>query len=228
MGSWHEKLGVFDLETTGVDVETARIVTAHVGVIDECGDVVERQDWMLDPGVPIPSGATAVHGITTERARADGIPAVVGVAQIVATLLSQLQRGIPVVAYNAAYDFTVLNREAVRHGIVPLATPAPVVDPLIIDRAVDRYRKGKRTLQVTAGHYGVPLLDAHDSGADAIAAGRVAQAIARVYAQALAIDAVELHRRQVAWCQEQAENFQVYMRRVRDPKFTCSGAWPER
>jgi DNA polymerase-3 subunit epsilon len=39
----------------------------------------------------------------------------------------------------------------------------------------ERYRKGKRTLEVVAAHYAVTLTGAHDAAADAIAAGRVAQ-----------------------------------------------------
>ena len=71
-------------------------------------------------------------------------------------------------------------------GIAPFSAPrAPVIDPLVIDKAVDRYRKGKRTLEAAAAFYGVPLDDAHDAGADAIAAGRVAQAIAREHGAAL-------------------------------------------
>ena len=228
MRAWHDELGVFDLETTGVDTDTARIVSAHVGVLDASGEVIERLDWLVDPGIEIPAQATAVHGITTERARAEGRDAPTAVAEIVAALRTLLNRGIPIVAYNAPYDLTLLNREALRHGVAPLAEPAPIVDPLVIDKAVDKYRRGKRTLEVTAGFYGVPLVGAHDAGADAIAAGRVAQAIARAYPNELGIDAAELHRLQVRWCREQAEDFQAYMRRVKDPAFTTSGAWPER
>jgi DNA polymerase-3 subunit epsilon len=226
--SWHHELGVFDLETTGIDVETARIVTAHVGLLDADGNVVHRRDWLLDPGVEIPAEATAVHGITTEQARELGMDPARGVAAIVAQLRSLFDRGIPVVAYNAPYDFTLLDREANRHGIPPLVSPGPIIDPLVIDKAVDKYRRGKRTLTVTATHYGVDLLEAHDAGADAIAAGRVAQALARMHADVLAVEAAELHRRQVDWCSEQAADFQEYMRRVRDPEFTTSGAWPIR
>src|SRR6478609_10030477 len=110
--SWHHELGVFDLETTGIDVESARIVTAHVGLLDSDGLVRHRRDWLLDPGVEIPSEATAVHGITTEVARRNGMDAARGVAAIVAQLRSLFERGIPVVAYNAPYDFTLLDREA--------------------------------------------------------------------------------------------------------------------
>src|SRR5690242_14209157 len=115
MSSWHQRLGVFDLETTGIDVESARIVTAHVGLLDETGQVLHRRDWILDPVVEIPAEATAVHGITTERARQDGMDAARGIAAIVAQLRSLFERSIPVVAYNAPYDFTLLDREARRH-----------------------------------------------------------------------------------------------------------------
>lgn len=228
MSRWHEELGVFDLETTGVDVETARIVTAHVGTINAEGQLVQRLDWLVDPGIDIPEQATAIHGVTTERAREQGTAAGQAVAEIVQALAAILERGVPVVAYNAAYDLTVLNREALRHGVTGLANPSPIVDPLVIDKAVDKYRRGKRTLTVTAEFYGVPLLDAHDASADAVAAGRVAQALAKAHSAQLAVDADQLHDLQVTWCHEQAMSFQDYMRRTKDPAFVTSGAWPER
>ncbi len=226
--NWASSLAVFDLETTGIDVETSRIVTANVSVIDADGAVLESSDWLLNPGVEIPAGATAVHGISTERAQADGMPAGEGVGQILERLRAVLERSLPVVAYNAPYDFTILNREARRHGLAALETPGPIIDPLVIDKAVDRYRKGKRTLEAAAAFYGVPLDDAHDAAADAVAAGRVAQAIAREHGAALPASATELHTKQVAWAAEQAASFQKYMRANRDPEFTADGAWPER
>lgn len=228
MNNWCDTLAVFDLETTGIDVETSRIVSATVAVLDAAGHVLERSDWLIDPGVEIPEQATNVHGITTEHAAQNGGTPVEGIAEIVATIRALLGRGLPLVAYNAPYDLTLLNRESMRHGIPPLLSPTPVIDPLVIDKAVDRYRKGKRTLQVTSAFYGVLLEDAHDAGADAIAAGRVAQAIARLHAHLLPPTVEELHLQQIAWCSEQAESFQSYMRRERDPHFVASGGWPER
>jgi DNA polymerase-3 subunit epsilon len=225
---WYETLGVFDLETTGVDVETSRIVSAHVGVIDGSGEVVERRDWLADPGVEIPEQASAVHGITTERARLEGRPAGEVVEEILGALADIFARGIAVTIYNAPYDLSLLNREAARHGLAPLAAPAPVIDPLVIDKAVDKYRKGKRTLEAAALFYGVDLTDAHDAGADAIAAGRVAQAMARKYAAQLAVDAAELHRSQMGWSAEQDASFADYMRRTHNPDFVSSrGGWPQ-
>jgi DNA polymerase III subunit epsilon len=225
---WYETLAVFDLETTGVDVETSRIVSAHVGIIGADGAVIEKLDWLADPGVEIPAGASAVHGITTERARAEGRPAAEVIAEIVAALRSAFDRGLALTVYNAPYDLTLLNRECLRHGIPPLVDPKPVVDPLVIDKAVDRYRKGKRTLEASAQLYGVNLTDAHDAGADAVAAGRVAQAIAREHAAALNFTAEDLHTRQIQWRAEQDASFADYMRRTRDPDFSSDrGGWPQ-
>lgn len=69
--SWYDRLGVFDLETTGIETETSRIVSAYVGVVDAFG-APKGVSWLADPGVEIPAQASAVHGITTERARAEG------------------------------------------------------------------------------------------------------------------------------------------------------------
>ena len=221
-------LAVFDLETTGVDVRTARIVTACVALLDASGAVVSRRDWLADPGVEIPEGAAAVHGISTERARAQGRPAVEVVAEIVDELRTVLSAGTPLVVYNAPYDLTLLAFEAARHGVAPLVDPAPVVDPLVIDKAVDRYRKGKRTLEAAAAHYGVALDGAHDAGVDAIAAGLVARAIAEQHAAALPPTLAELQTAQAAWHEQQADSFEDYMRRQRDQRFTADRGWPVR
>jgi DNA polymerase-3 subunit epsilon len=224
---WFETLGVFDLETTGIDTETSRIVSAYVGVVDAEGQP-KGVSWLADPGVEIPAGASAVHGITTERAQSEGRPAVEVVAEIVAVLRALLDQGVPLVIYNAAYDLTLLNRECLRYEIEPLSDPTPVVDPLVIDRAMDRYRKGKRTLEAAAEFYGVELMDAHDAEADAVAAGRVAQAIARKYSDTLGDDVVMVHTNQVTWAADSASSFQEYMRRTKDPDFVADGLWPQR
>ncbi len=223
---WASRLAVFDLETTGIDVETSRVVTANVSVIDADGLPVSRRDWLVNPGVDIPEQATAVHGVTTARAVAEGRDAAEVIGEIVAALREVLASGLPLVIYNAPYDLTLLDREARRYGVEPLHAPMPIIDPLVIDKAVDKYRKGKRTLTVTAEFYGVELLDAHDAGADAIAAGRVAQAVAAKHAKALQITGEELHGRQAVWFKEQALSFQEYMRRSRDPEFTARTEWP--
>ncbi|OJX63378.1 MAG: DNA polymerase III subunit epsilon [Micrococcales bacterium 73-13] len=223
--AWYETLASFDLETTGIDVRTARIVSACV--VELRGDeVVARRDWLLDPGVPIPEQATRVHGITTERARAEGVAAPAGVQSILEAVRGVLARGLGLVVYNAPYDLTLLAHEARRHGLEGFL-PQPIVDPIILDKQVDRYRKGKRTLDLTAAHYGVPLTDAHDAGADAIAAGRIAHAIGTRYAEALPQDAMELHRAQIDWAAQQQADFARFMRERVSPDWVSDRpAWP--
>lgn len=227
---WMSLIGVFDLETTGLDVTADRIVTAHVGLLDADGGVVASRQWLADPGIDIPAAATAVHGVTTARARAEGAPAAGVVAGIVAAIGDLFARGIPVVAYNASYDLSLLHHEALRHGVAPLAMTAPVVDPLVVDKALDRYRRGKRTLQVVAEHYAVTLEAAHDASADAIAAGRVAQAIARRHGTRWPATAAELHTQQIAWARDQAASLTEYFIRIGrlDAGDALDGSWPLR
>ena len=169
-----------------------------------------------------------MHGISTETARASGISAAVGIEQIVRRLGEMLERGYPIVAYNAPFDLSLLRAEAERYGVAWPETLSPVLDPLVMDKQLDRYRKGKRTLTAATEHYGVTIEQAHDAGEDAIAAGRVLQAIARKYAADLPGELDELHAAQVSWARAQAENFQAYMRRVKDPAFVADGDWPIR
>lgn len=225
---WARTLAVFDTETTGIALDTTRIVSAHVSLLDHTGHVSEARDWLIDPGIEIPERATAVHGITTEFAREHGREPAEAIADIVAVLTAYLDSGIPLVAYNASYDFSILDREAQRYGLDPIADARPIIDPLIIDKAVDRYRKGKRTLEAATAHYGVILENAHDAAADAVAAGRVAQAIARVHADKLAMTALELHDAQIAWAADQAASFAEYLRSQGKTPYRDDGRWPVR
>ena len=226
--SWLSRVGVFDLETTGVDVTSDRVVTAYVGVLDADGRQIAARSWLADPGIPIPEGATAVHGITTAHARAQGRPAREVVSEVTAALRSLFEHGVPVVAYNASYDFSLLAHEAARLGIPPLGDPSPIIDPLVIDKAYDRYRRGRRTLEVVAAHYAVALDDAHEASADAIAAGRVAQALARRYA--LPATSAELHTNQIAWARSQAASLTEYFVSIGrlEPDDALDGSWPVR
>lgn len=80
---------VFDTETTGVDVTECRIVSVFVGLMDvRTGLFDERVSVhrLVDPGVDIPEGATAVHGISSERAREFGSRPVEVVGQVLALI----------------------------------------------------------------------------------------------------------------------------------------------
>jgi DNA polymerase-3 subunit epsilon len=180
------RIAVFDTETDGVDTETCHIVSAFVGVMDTAtGAMLERWSWLLNTGHPIPQEASDVHGITTERMMAEGSDPKQGIFEIAQRLDIIARQGIVLVAMNAAFDFTLLDRELARHwpGMRPLMEPndegvitRPIVfDPMVLDRAIDKYRKGSRKLVDLARVYGVPVeANAHDAEADCRMAGRVA------------------------------------------------------
>ena len=223
---WAKQIAVFDLETTGLDLTEARIVTACAVELNAAGQIVgTNSEWLANPGIPIPTQASDVHGVTTEIAVRDGRPADLVVAELLDTLRNFFARGLPVIAYNAPYDFTILHYEALRHGLEPLKLGS-VIDPLVIDKFKDKYRKGKRRLENAADFYKVTLDDAHNATADAVAAGRVAQAIARRWADELPATAKELHDAQVGWSDTLDSDFESYMRRSVNPDFTSTRGWP--
>ncbi|MCQ4612990.1 3'-5' exonuclease [Corynebacterium sp. CCUG 51687] len=157
----------FDLETTSVNPRTARIVTSSLVTID--GAQANAHEALADPGVEIPAEAAAVHGITTEYAREHGRPHDEVLQETVDMIKRGWEDGLTLIVFNAPYDLSVL-----RQLTGDFTVTGPVFDPLVIDRAKDRYRKGKRNLGALCELYGVKLDNAHDATADATAAARLA------------------------------------------------------
>ncbi|MGW2742335.1 exonuclease domain-containing protein [Streptomyces sp. NPDC001450] len=185
--TWHlGRLAAFDLETTGVDVESDRIVTAAVHALGG-GETRESHEWLADPRIEIPAEATAVHKITTEYARMHGDPADMVADQVAAFLAVQVRDGVPVVGHNVPFDLTLLDRELRRYKLSTLAErigdrPLHVIDTRVLDTYAVPYRRrpseeqGARQLVTLAQFYGVPWDDkaAHGCSYDAEVAAVVA------------------------------------------------------
>ncbi|WP_060885436.1 exonuclease domain-containing protein, partial [Streptomyces caniscabiei] len=188
MTCWYEgPLAAFDTETTGVDVETDRIVSAAVVVQDAPGTRPRVTRWLVNPGVPVPAAATAVHGLTDEQLQRDGRWPAPVMEEIARALAEHAVRGRPLVVMNAPFDLTLLDRELRRHRASSLdryveTTPLRVLDPRVLDKHLDRYRKGRRTLTDLCAHYEVTLDGAHDAAADAQAAMDVVRAVGHRFA----------------------------------------------
>lgn len=225
---WHRgPLASWDTETTGTVTRTDRIVSA--ALIRPNGDV---QRWLSDvDGVEIPAAAAKIHGITTEHARAHGSPAKQVVEEITDALAGELSAGrAALVVMNAPFDLSLLDAECARHGVPTVAARigavAPVVDPLVLDRAVDKYRKGRRNLESLAAEYGVTLDGAHQADADAQAALEVALRLAERHKQ-LQVPARVLHGWQVQWHEKWATGYEAFLRRSK-PGATVDRGWPLR
>jgi DNA polymerase III epsilon subunit-like protein len=229
MTGWHlGELLAFDLETTAPEPTEARIVTACTARVN--GSVAGFslvKAWLVDPGVDIPEEAAAIHGITTEQARAEGADPAVALPEITQYLYDAWAAGSPVIGHNVSYDLTVLAYERARHGLAPFEVRGPVVDTFVLDKHVDKYRRGSRTLTVTAGHYRVALDGAHDATFDALASARIAWRICQRFPQIAGMSLAQLHDAQVGWAAEQAAGLQDYFRRT-DPAAIVDGTWPVR
>lgn len=135
---------------------------------------------------------------------ADDHPAVV-VEQIARRVAARVTGGVPLVVLDAPYELTLLDRELGRHRGVGLAgylgrSPLCVLDPLVLDRHLDRSRTGQRSLAELAAHYGVALPEQPDAAARAVAALGVLRAVAHRFGVWLSgFSPAELHARQAVW-----------------------------
>lgn len=154
-------LAAFDIESTGVDTERDRIVEIAIVIITPDGERSSRCR-RLNPGIPIPPVASAVHGIRDEDV-ADCPP-----FGRIAASLDELLRPCDLTGYNVrAFDVPLLAAEFARCRIKWPRDGVVVVDsheifrarePMTLERAL-KYYMGK-----TLGD------DAHGAEADANAA----------------------------------------------------------
>lgn len=222
-------IGVFDLETSGIDTTTDRIVTAFVGILDANGDLIRGWDWMVAPdGWVIPDDAAAIHGVTTAHARQHGQPAATVIAEIL-TALAAVDG--PIALHNASYDLSLFAHEAHRYNLledpVAFVDGLDVVDTFLLDKHIDPYRRGSRRLTAVSPVYGVELseADAHGARADAIAAGRVAQKLL-THRAVNRMSVAERLRAQKIWAREQRASLQRFKRTHGEPEFTIDLNWP--
>lgn len=222
----------FDTETTGTDVRRDRIVT--VALVHSVGPGRENETvatWLIDPEMEIPEGAQRVHGISTEHARVHGMKAIDALEEVAGMLVDALEKDIPIVAFNGSFDLQILQNELHRLGLPTLVDRvghdiAPMLDPLVIDRGVDRYRKGKRTLTDVLAHYGIEQDGRmHTADVDVSATLDVLRALIEKFPAVADSELADLHQQQITWHREWAENFNEFLRsKGRTPDVSTS--WP--
>lgn len=222
---WEQPLLALDTETTGVDSFNDRVVTCSMIYDDGKGNQTER-DWLINPGIDIPEGASNVHGITTEIAQRDGMNDREGIYDIARSLYTMVNADVPLVIYNAPFDLTLLLSEFRRFGIEWQPNFNKVIDPLVIDKAVDKFRKGSRKLIDTAAHYGYDLTNAHAADADNKAAIHIARHIfPKHFTPDTSIE--EVFQLQIGWKAEQARSFQSYLREKKgETDAVINQEWP--
>jgi DNA polymerase-3 subunit epsilon len=230
----------FDTETTGVDVATDRIVTAALVRRDATGTRVRT--WLLAPDVDIPAEATAIHGVSTEHARRYANPQAQALDEVAPELAGALREGVPVVAFNAAFDLCLLDAELRRHGLATLAqrlgvasgngragAVEPVLDPLVLDRCHDADREGGRRLADLCDVYRVTGSGRlHTADVDVLATLDLLTAMASRFPDLATADLLTLHRRQEAAYREWAEGHDERRAARGDTGPPTDPSWPVR
>jgi len=150
---------ILDLETTGINVSSDRIVELSILKISTNG----REEWFttrINPGMPIPPGSTAIHGIADEDVAE--APAFKDVAKKLASFLE----GCDLAGYNAIkFDIPVLAEEFLRTNIEFNFRKRRYVDVQVIF-----HKKEQRTLTAAYKFFcNKELKEAHSSKADTAA-----------------------------------------------------------
>jgi len=175
-------LASLDLETTGTDPATSRVV--EVGIVKRYPDGDEHvRSWRINPEVPIPAEATAIHGITDADVALH--PPFAAVADDIAATLA----GCDLVVFNGrAFDIPLLRAEFARCGVAWPCEDAHVIDAFVIYRERER-----RDLPAAARFYcGREHVGAHGAVADARAALDVAFAQVARYPDLAGLDVAAL------------------------------------
>lgn len=126
---------IFDTETTGLprDYKAAltdfdnwpRVVQLSWQLHAADGSLIRFNDFIIRPeGFDIPFNASAIHGITTEKANTLGVP----LGEALEHFLSDLSDSQYVVGHNIEFDINVLGSEFLRLGIESSLTQMPTID----------------------------------------------------------------------------------------------------
>ena len=202
--AWREiEIALVDVETTGRDAGTDRVVELGIAV-GRGGEIVARYNWLINPGVPIPDGARAVHGISDDDVK--DAPSFGAVAGEIAAALEGRVPG----AYNASFDkgfvtaeFARLGQPALSDSVVALRREVEWIDPLVWAREIHKSERS-RTLGDVAERLGITLEKAHRASEDAEAALRVFSALAAGDRIPAAYGAVISQQRQLGLAQADA------------------------
>ena len=104
-------IAFIDLETTGINISTDKIIELAIVKITPDGNKVTKRK-LLNPQMPIPESSTAIHGITDEMVK--DAP----VFKQVAHELKQVLDGCDLAGYNSnRFDIPMLMEEFLRAGM---------------------------------------------------------------------------------------------------------------
>ena len=146
----------FDLETTGINIATDKIVEIAILKVFPNGNK-ESKTWLVNPEIEIPKEASDIHGITNEKVVTEPT------FKELATEISNLIKGCDLAGFNSnRFDIPLLAEELMRAGI-----DFDMKNRKAIDVQTIFHKKEQRTLSAGYQFYcGKELVGAHGAEAD--------------------------------------------------------------
>ena len=104
-------LAIIDLETTGIDLATDRIIEIAIEKLMPDGSIQKKRK-LINPQMPIPPASSNIHGITDEMVR--DAPSFKQIANEIKQFLNNCDLG----GYNSnRFDIPMLVEEFLRSGL---------------------------------------------------------------------------------------------------------------
>jgi len=161
----------FDLETTGINVASDRIVEiSYLKIYPDQRE--ETKTFRINPTIPIPPQSTAIHGITD-----DDVKDAPAFSEIAKTLANTFE-GCDIAGYNSnKFDLPLLAEEFIRANVDFDLKKRKFIDVMVIF-----YKREQRTLSAAYQFYcNKDLSNAHSAEADTRATYEVLQAQLDMY-----------------------------------------------
>ena len=149
----------FDLETTGINITTDRIVEIAIFKVYPNGNK-ESKTWLVNPTIPIPAETTAIHGISDEKVANE--PTFAELASSVYNMIKDSD----LAGFNSdRFDIPLLAEELLRAGV-----DFDMKNRVSVDIQTIFHKKEERTLAAAYKFYcGETLENAHSAEADTMA-----------------------------------------------------------
>lgn len=166
-------LAFIDLETTGINLQTDRIIEiAIVKLMLDGSSIVKRK--LINPEIPIPTASSEIHGITNEMVKDAPI------FKQIANEIKQFLHNCDIAGFNSnRFDVPLLAEEFLRAGLEETFETCKLLDVQRIFHTMEQ-----RTLSAAYKFYCYKTLDnAHSATADATATLEVLLAQIKKYKQ---------------------------------------------
>lgn len=178
---------VVDIETTGGTPTGSRITEICV-VVTNGSEVLQRFETLLDPGIHIPSGITALTGITNQMV--EGAPSFASIAGDLYHLLHDKL----FVAHNVNFDYGFIQKEFQQVGqlfSIPKVCSA---------KAARKAFPGRRSYSLgnICSHLGIEIKNRHRAGGDADATAELLHLIIETAGEELLLEMAGSGARQLA------------------------------